>query len=326
MPLISVIVPVYNVEQYAHRCINSILNQTFTDFELILVDDGSTDKSGNICDEYGVEDSRVRVFHQNNKGQSAARNLALKWVFDNADSSYIAFIDSDDWIHPRYLELLHNAVVELNVNISQCIHIETQKDDVAVELNFQKKIVTVEEQYTHYYSACVWGKLFARKCFENIWFPEGKIYEDVAIWYKILFTEKKIAIVEDELYYYYINPESSIRQDWLPRRLVQIDVWKEQIAFLKKNTTDVVLFSGISRFLWILKSQIEDIKRSSKVNALEKIYYRNKLINDMRAVLQENKKNPERIQMYDFYMQKAYPLRMWCYWTYKGIINNEVVN
>ncbi len=102
-PAISVIVPVYNAEKYLHRCIDSILSQTFTDFELLLIDDGSKDKSGAICDEYAVKDSRVRVFHKENGGVSSARNLGL----DNAEGEYIAFVDADDWIEATFLECMY---------------------------------------------------------------------------------------------------------------------------------------------------------------------------------------------------------------------------
>ena len=99
MPIMSVIVPVYNTEQYLHRCIDSILTQTYTDFELLLIDDGSKDKSGDICDEYALKDSRIRVFHKENGGVSSARNLGL----DNAAGEWITFVDSDDWIIESYL-------------------------------------------------------------------------------------------------------------------------------------------------------------------------------------------------------------------------------
>lgn len=105
MPKISVIVPVYNTEQYLHRCIDSILAQTFTDFELLLIDDGSKDSSGKICDEYAAKDSRVRVFHKENGGVSSARNLGL----DNVQGEWITFVDSDDWLESKGLELLINA-------------------------------------------------------------------------------------------------------------------------------------------------------------------------------------------------------------------------
>ena len=103
---ISVIVPVYKVEKYIHRCVCSILNQTYTDFELILVDDGSPDNSGKICDEYAVKDNRIKVIHKDNGGLSSARNAGLDWVFEFSDSQFITFIDSDDYVDKNYLYLL----------------------------------------------------------------------------------------------------------------------------------------------------------------------------------------------------------------------------
>ena len=108
--LISIVVPIYKVEKYIHRCIESILAQTFTDFDLILVDDGSPDNCGKICDEYAVKDKRIHVIHKENGGLSDARNAGIDWAFANSDSEWITFIDSDDWIHPKYLETLYNAV------------------------------------------------------------------------------------------------------------------------------------------------------------------------------------------------------------------------
>ena len=129
MPEISVIVPVYKVEPYLCRCVDSILAQTFTDFELILVDDGSPDNCGAICDEYAAKDERIHVIHQENQGQAAARNHALDWVFINSKSEYISFVDSDDWIHSRYLELLVEGIRRYNVNICQCGYFETESSN-----------------------------------------------------------------------------------------------------------------------------------------------------------------------------------------------------
>ena len=120
MPKISVIVPVYNVEPYLHRCVDSILVQTHTDFELILVDDGSPDNCGVICDEYAQKDSRIHVIHQQNGGLSAARNAGIDWAFANSDSQWLSFIDSDDWVHPCFLEYLYRAVQETDAKVSAC--------------------------------------------------------------------------------------------------------------------------------------------------------------------------------------------------------------
>ena len=103
MALISVVVPVYNVEKYIHQCIDSILSQTFTDLELILVDDGSPDRCPQICDRYAEQDQRIHVIHQKNGGLSAARNAGIDWAFANSDSQWITFVDSDDWVHPELL-------------------------------------------------------------------------------------------------------------------------------------------------------------------------------------------------------------------------------
>ena len=120
MPTISVIVPVYKVEKYIHRCVDSILNQTFSDFELILVDDGSPDNCGAICDEYAAKDSRVVVIHQENGGLSAARNAGIDWAFANSDSQWLSFIDSDDWVHPEYLQKLLDTAVNNSAEVAFC--------------------------------------------------------------------------------------------------------------------------------------------------------------------------------------------------------------
>ena len=120
MAVISVITPIYNTEKLLGRCVDSILNQTFRDFALILVDDGSTDGSGRLCDELAARDSRIVVLHQKNSGVGAARNRGLDWVFANTDSRWITFVDSDDWVHPRMLELLLDAAVSGGTLLSAC--------------------------------------------------------------------------------------------------------------------------------------------------------------------------------------------------------------
>ena len=122
--LISIIVPVYKVEKYIHRCVDSILAQTFTDFELILVDDGSPDNCGIICDEYALKDNRIHVIHKENGGLSDARNAGIDWAFENSNSEWITFIDSDDWVHPKCLEALVRAAQIYGTEIAICNYIE----------------------------------------------------------------------------------------------------------------------------------------------------------------------------------------------------------
>lgn len=180
MPQISVIVPVYKVEPYLHRCVDSILAQTFTDFELILVDDGSPDNCGAICDEYAAKDERVRVIHQKNGGLSAARNAGIDWAFANSDSAWLAFVDSDDWVHPQYLEKLYRAAAESGVKLAVCAYIETETEvrHAPAENNWREydwKDFFVQESINSIISV---NKLYAKALFSGLRYPAGRLHED----------------------------------------------------------------------------------------------------------------------------------------------------
>ena len=167
------------------------MTQTFTDFELVLVDDGSTDNCGSICDEYAKKDNRVVSFHQDNRGQAAARNFALDWIFTNSDSKYISFVDSDDWVHPQYLEKMIFAIEKYDIFLCQCNHLRTDTEVPFCESEDADEnvyLITPEEQYANWFSAYFWGKLFKKECFTDFRFPQGVIFEDVLIWYKLLFS------------------------------------------------------------------------------------------------------------------------------------------
>ncbi|MCD7802997.1 MAG: glycosyltransferase [Clostridiales bacterium] len=141
MPEISVIVPVYKVEPYLRRCVDSILNQTFQDFELILVDDGSPDHCPAICDEYAGRDSRIVVIHQKNAGLSAARNAGIDWVFANSDSKWISFVDSDDWVTPTYLSLMISALqIDSDIDMVQCTYEVVTAEKTSTSLDEKLKL------------------------------------------------------------------------------------------------------------------------------------------------------------------------------------------
>ena len=243
MPTISVIVPVYKVEPYLHRCVDSILAQTFTDFELILVDDGSPDNCGAICDEYAAQDSRVHVIHQPNGGLSAARNAGLDWAFANSDSEWLSFIDSDDWVHEEYLERLYRACVDTSVDISSVGLFET---DGNVHYNysadeFSLRTISTEEVYFRsvpYYqlptiSSCT--KLFRKELWRDIRFPAGKVNEDRFTTHLILFQTARITYLTAPLYYYLVREDSIMHSQWMPKRLDDLEAIKGQIAFFDKK-------------------------------------------------------------------------------------------
>lgn len=237
MPLISVIVPVYKVEKYLHRCVDSILKQTFRDFELILVDDGSPDNCGAICDEYARKDKRVYVIHQENCGLSAARNIGLDWMYDNSDSTWISFIDSDDWVHERYLELLLKAVEEDHVSVAICGCKITRGNEPLSIRELRIRECPTENFYCENYmiATVAWGKIYHKECFTQFRYPVGKCHEDEYVTYRIIFQYDTISYVDAELYAYYINEEGITRSQWNLKRLDVILAREYQIEFFKKN-------------------------------------------------------------------------------------------
>lgn len=239
MPKISVIVPVYKVEKHLHRCIDSILAQSYKDYELILVDDGSPDNCGYICDEYAKKYNRVVVIHKENGGLSSARNAGLDWMFKNSDSEWVTFIDSDDWAHPQYLEALYKAAVTKHCSISVCAYEKTNKESQSDinEKNLYAEIVDTEKFFCEHNINAVtaWGKLYTKSLFCEIRYPLGKLHEDEFVTYRLLFQFKKTAYISEPLYYYFINSEGITRKRWTPKRLDAMAAYKKQIDYFRVN-------------------------------------------------------------------------------------------
>lgn len=208
MKTISIIVPVYKVEKYLSKCIDSILNQTFQEFELILVDDGSPDNCGRICDEYASRDSRIRVIHQENKGISAARNAGL----DIAKGEYIAFVDSDDWLEIDTYEFLINNIVKSNADIASCGLRNCYENDSSIEnydAGLVKNIVLSKDQCfemifskNDMITVYAWNKLYKAEVFSDLRYPEGKVYEDAFVILDILLRCNSMFITTKKLYNY----------------------------------------------------------------------------------------------------------------------------
>lgn len=254
--LISIVVPIYKVEKYIHRCVDSILAQTFTDFELILVDDGSPDNCGIICDEYALKDNRIHVIHKENGGLSDARNAGIDWAFENSNSEWLTFIDSDDWVHPRYLEALYNAVVESGCSISACGYQETTGEEPNVDENqLSSKIVNTEQFFCeHTVNATVaWGKLYKKSFFVTIRYPVNKLHEDEFTTYKILFVNKNCAYIYQPLYYYFQNEEGIMKSAWSIKKLVVLDAYEGQLEFFRKHRYQNAKLCTAKNFLWYLR-------------------------------------------------------------------------
>lgn len=235
--LISVIVPIYKVEQLLSRCIESLLNQKNTNFELILVDDGSPDQCGLICDNYAQKDSRIKVVHKQNGGLSDARNAGLKI----ATGEYIAFVDSDDWVAPDYLSSMLEALRISESDICECEVLRTSgkvefehitQNDMevysAVEALKQLVIDGVFHQY-------VWNKLYKRSCIEEIYFPVGKTNEDEFWTYQVFGKAQKIVKTSKTLYYYFQREGSIMGSEYNLKRLDALEAKQQRQIYIEQQ-------------------------------------------------------------------------------------------
>lgn len=244
-PLISVIVPVYNVKQYMERCVDSILAQTYANIEIILVDDGSTDGSGNLCDRYAGKDDRVHVVHKDNGGLSDARNAGIQV----AKGEYYAFVDSDDYVAADYITYLYNLLdAKPNKNrmqISICGYRKVYGDETEVTDGVDDaagaiRVYDTEEGLFHllYQKQMIssaWGRLFQAQLFREIRFPKGRLHEDVAVLYKLFDAADKIICGSKEKYYYVQRGDSIVNMGFDRRRMDYILFTDECIRYMQDN-------------------------------------------------------------------------------------------
>lgn len=241
--MVSIIVPVYQVEKYLRRCVDSILAQTDKNIQVILVDDGSKDASGAICDEYAAQDGRVCVIHKENGGLSDARNAGL----DRAEGDYVMFVDGDDLIHPEMVALLKKGLQEHSADLADCgigfFSREVNMEPVAGEFRTVDIWARMSEQPE--FSVC--NRLFRREAFENLRFPVGRIFEDQFVIFKLL-GGAKVVNTDDKLYYYYQRNDGLSKQkvygeiyDLLDASLEMLrDIPAQQAACCKKFTDQAV--------------------------------------------------------------------------------------
>ena len=235
---ISIIVPIFNTEKYLAKCLDSIINQTYSNIEIILVDDGSSDSSGIICDEYALKDSRIIFVHKENGGVSSARNTGL----DIATGDYIMFVDSDDYVEPQFCEIPLLMAFEKKVDIvsfgyfrivSNGRRIEKKTKDPR-EISSSEGIFQLISKKDVIHNL-LWNKIFKRQLFSDVRFPIGKSYEDNAVIYLLFHKAKKI-FVSDSLLYNYLFRDTSITADWnKPKSIIdRFTIWLDRLAFVKK--------------------------------------------------------------------------------------------
>ena len=276
MPKISIIVPVYNVEKYLEKCIDSILNQTFKDFELILVDDGSTDNSGNICDEYRKKDRRIKVIHKSNGGLSSARNAGL----DIALGKFIAFVDSDDYIHHQMYEIMYSFIKNENADLCICNYeivddyYNIKKNNIEIQSNMDIEVYNSIESLEKIYSSkglefvVAWSKLYDRSLFDDLRFEEGRIHEDEFIVHKILYNSIKTIYCPYKFYYYFQRDDSIMKSRTKITKIDYIDALSDRINFF--NGKNLINLKNKTEYIYI--SNFFELYYYSKDNYSKKIY------------------------------------------------------
>ena len=237
MPLITVIIPVYNVEAYIRQCLDSVLSQTYKNLEIVLVDDGSTDESGRICDKYGEKDARIMVIHKRNGGLSDARNAAL----ESCNGDYITFVDSDDYVSPCFIEVLLKGVSAEKCQIAALTggvdfwdekperpHLAKSEDDALYKTYSSKKALEIM-----LYQRIATGapfKIYKKDVFNEIRFPVGYYYEDVATTYKTFEKAENITIIDCPVYAYRKRYDSIIREKYSEKKLSALRIYEEIIG------------------------------------------------------------------------------------------------
>ncbi len=231
--MISIIVPVYKVEPYLSCCIESIINQTCKDIEIVLVDDGSPDKCGRICDKYAREDERIRVFHTDNHGLSAARNVGIK----EARGEFVGFVDSDDWIEPDMYEVLLAKAIEFDADVCECNFWfgTSTKNYSNIEDAIYRNKESLEALFNNKICHVAWNKIYKRKLFDSVSFPEGRNIEDISIMHLLIDQTKTVVVMSDKKYHYRQRADS-IKYTYSASNLIDYaDAFLDRFRFYDKN-------------------------------------------------------------------------------------------
>lgn len=274
MELISVVVPIYKSELYLDRCIISIVEQTYRNLEIILVDDGSPDSCPQICDKWEKKDSRIKVIHQKNSGVSMARNAGIS----NANGKYLMMVDSDDYIYYGMVEALYKEMKSHDADLSICDFIEGSAStfEFIYDLSASVEVIKAENALKRIYIdskkalqyVVPWGKLYKKELFEGIQYPEGKIFEDIYVTHQILYRCDKIAVLPQKLVYYFQYPESIMNKKFHVGKLDYLGALKQRIEFYRNHDlnelTQIAYDEYIHALIWEY-SRAKDLLADKKV-------------------------------------------------------------
>lgn len=291
--LISVIIPIYNVEQYLPKCIESIINQTYKYLEIILVNDGSTDKCLEICERYRLKDRRIKVINKKNGGLSDARNVGI----DNSSGNYITFIDSDDYVDSDYVDVLYNTLISYNADMSIASHKVIYSKKIIDKATGKKfcahpKEVLDKILYDDGIDLSAWAKLYKKILFNNIKFPKGRLFEDSATTYKLIDASKKIAVNSRSVYNYVIRNNSISNEKFSKKKMDLIISTKEMTDFIRKKYPE--LEKGCDRrLMYAYLSTLTQLSKSKEKNITLKVKIMD-YIKQNRKIVLKDKRIPDR--------------------------------
>ena len=271
---VSVIVPVYNVKEYLRACVDSIIAQTYKDLEIILVDDGSTDGSGDICDLYAELDDRVIVRHKDNGGLSSARNAGI----EISSGEYLAFVDSDDQVHPQFIETLYFVCEKKICPVAICKictaaewNAIASREELSVNVKTSKEVINAFYGKDHIRITVAWNKLYRRDIIGEIRFPEGKIHEDEYTTVKYLYRAGQIAWIDEGLYCYTQRENSITNQEFSMKRLDVLGAYPERRQFFSEQgdvkfvvREEYCYLSALLDFYSVIKKRLPAEKEKAK--------------------------------------------------------------
>lgn len=300
-PLITVIVPVFNIEKYVKTCISCLLRQTYKNLEILILNDGSTDGTGQICEDYKSIDSRIQVIHKQNTGQADSRNIGI----DMAQGEYLTFVDGDDFITKDYIAFLYNLVVEYDAQISHCCMKRYWSDEELKKVlcdqkeTYSVKVFNSEEAienlcYLKELNCAPCCKLYHRSIFEKIRFPIGYIYEDLACIYQTFHVAERIVFASKEKYFYFQRNESSLHGTFNERKLARVKFSEEILEFIQLNYPDIIL-AGKCRLFWSAAGAIMDLPMKDLFK--RKYQYIRRIIKEIRKEVLFDKKAKKMIRL-----------------------------
>lgn len=287
--LISIIVPVYNVEKYLDQCIESIINQTYKELEIFLIEDGSPDNCGAICDSWAKKDDRIKVFHVDNGGSARARNIGLL----HAKGKYVGFVDADDFLMPSMYEILYKLAINSSAEITECGYYKVTSDVMHNSLNnlegktirtFNTAEALLENVRDTVVQQVVWNKLYLKRIIGNTFFTEGKYIDDEFWTYKIIGSAKKIVSTTEKLYCYRQQEASMMHQSFSLRRMDALEAKLQRLKYLEQRFPSIVSEAKCNLYFTCIYLQQMALK---DVNKKEQIVMRKKIKNCLNSFCME---------------------------------------